>query len=44
MTPPVPKEILLIYISVTPMWSAQSSSLNERKKGRPILFNDMCIT
>jgi hypothetical protein len=26
------------------MWSAQFASLNEKKKGRPILFNDMCIT
>jgi hypothetical protein len=26
------------------MWLAQSSSLNEKKKGRPILFSDLCIT
>jgi hypothetical protein len=42
MTPPVPKEMHSTSLP-PPTWSAQSSSLNE-KKGRPILFNDLCIT
>jgi hypothetical protein len=44
MTPLIPKETLLLYISAPLMWSAQFSSLSEKKKGMPILFNDLCIT
>jgi hypothetical protein len=44
MTLPIQKEPLLSTSLPPLMWSAQSSSLNEKKKGRPILFNDMCIT
>jgi hypothetical protein len=44
MTPPIPKEKLLLYTLPPLMWSTQSSSLNEKKKGRPILFNDLYIT
>jgi hypothetical protein len=43
MTPPVPGETLLFYISATTV-SAQLSSLREKKKGRPTLFNDLCMT
>jgi hypothetical protein len=43
MTPPTLKK--RYYSTSLPplMWSAQSSSLSEKKKGRPILFNDLCI-
>jgi hypothetical protein len=44
MTLPILKEPLLSTSLPPLMWSAQSSSLNEKKKGRPILFNDLCIT
>jgi GTP-binding protein EngB required for normal cell division len=43
MTPLIPKETLLLYISAT-TWSAQSTSPSEKNKGRPILFNDLCTT
>jgi hypothetical protein len=43
MTPPIPKETLLLYISATTNWSARFSSPSE-KKGGPILSNDLCIT
>jgi hypothetical protein len=44
MIPPVPKKRSYSTSLPPPMWSAQSSSLNEKKKGRPILCNDPCIT
>jgi hypothetical protein len=44
MTPPVPKKHSSSTSLPPLMWSALSSSLNEKKKGRPILFNDLCIT
>jgi hypothetical protein len=44
MTPPIPKETLLLYISATTNVVSTSSSLNEKKKARPTLFNDLCTT
>jgi hypothetical protein len=44
MTPPIPKETLLLHISSTTNVVAQSWLLSEKKKSRPILFNDLCIT
>jgi hypothetical protein len=44
MTHPIPKETLLLYISSTTNWSVRFSSPSEKKKGRPILFNDLYIT
>jgi hypothetical protein len=44
MTPLIPKETLLLYISATTNVVARFSSLSEKKKGRPILSNDLCIT
>jgi hypothetical protein len=44
MTPPVPKETLLLTSPPPLMWSARSSSPSGEKKGRPILFKDLCIT
>jgi hypothetical protein len=38
MTPPIPKEMLLLYISAT------TNVVSTEKKGRPILCDDLCIT
>jgi hypothetical protein len=43
MTPPIPKETLYSTSLPPLMWSAQFSSPSEKKKGRPILFNNLCI-
>jgi hypothetical protein len=43
MTPPIPKKRFYSTSLPPPTWSAQSSLLSE-KKGRRILFNDLCIT
>jgi hypothetical protein len=45
MTPPIPKETLLLYISaITNVVSTVLVANEKKKKGRPILFNDLYIT
>jgi hypothetical protein len=44
MTPPIPKETLLLYISAITNVVSTVLVANEKKKGRPILFNDLYIT
>jgi hypothetical protein len=44
ITPPIPMETLLLYISTTTNVVSTVLSPNEKKKGKPILFNDLCIT
>jgi hypothetical protein len=45
MTPPIPKETLLLYISaITNVVSTVLVANDKKKKGRPILFNDLYIT
>jgi hypothetical protein len=44
MTPLIPKETLQLYISAPLTWLVRFSSPNEKKKTRPILFNDLCTT
>jgi hypothetical protein len=44
MMPPVPGETFLSNSPPPLMWFARFSSQNEKKKGMPILFNDLCIT
>jgi hypothetical protein len=44
MTPPIPKETLLLYISATTNVVTTVLVAEQKKKGRPILFNDLCIT
>jgi hypothetical protein len=42
MTPPIPKEKHSYFTSLPPLtWSARFSSPSEKKKGRPILFNNL---
>jgi hypothetical protein len=42
MTPPVPGETLLLYISATTNVFSTVLVAEEKKKGRPSLFNDLC--
>jgi hypothetical protein len=44
MTPPIPKETLLLYISATTNVVSMVLVTEREEKGRPILFNDLCIT
>jgi hypothetical protein len=44
MTPPIPKETLLLYISATTNVVSTVLALNEKRKGKPILFNNLYIT
>jgi hypothetical protein len=44
MTPPIPREALLLYISATTNVVSTLSSPSEKRKGWPILFNDLYIT
>jgi flavoprotein len=44
MTPPVPKETLLLYISATTNVVSTVLIAEREEKGLPILFNNLCIT
>jgi hypothetical protein len=44
MTPPISKETLLLYISATTNVVSRVLVAEQEEKGRPILFNDLCIT
>jgi hypothetical protein len=42
MTLPIPKETLLLYISATTNVVSTVLVAEQKKKGRPILFNNLC--
>jgi hypothetical protein len=44
MTPPIPKETLLLYISATTNVVSTVLVAEREEKGQPILFSDLCIT